>query len=319
MPEIKPDTKIASDAIALIGIDWGSSHVRVFGLGADGTILQRAHHALGLKAMKDHDFGETLAAMIAPLKATNAPIIISGMAGARGGWVEVPYAQAPITLSALAAHQIELTADQKGERLSRHRVFIAGGLCLRVNLKDGARFDVMRGEETQILGYLSQLATGLETLILPGTHSKWAKVSSNRVRDFSTFFTGDLYASLKDHPILVGSTPQIDDDGAFLCGVEASIDPHLLTSLFTVRTTVLKGDLEPSMTRSYLSGLLIGTELRQGAALGYGGPYALLGSDALNALYTKAILTLGWDAPWVGDTDALTAAGLFARFLSIQG
>src|SRR5207253_2700905 len=114
------------------------------------------------------------------------PILMSGMIGARQGWVEAPYAQCPAGLPEIASAIVTIEARTLG----------ALGLVpgVRVDYPDGAP-DVMRGEETQILGALTAMARSDGVFVLPGTHSKWARIKAGRIESFATYMTGEIFGA----------------------------------------------------------------------------------------------------------------------------
>jgi 2-dehydro-3-deoxygalactonokinase len=201
---------------------------------------------------------------------------MSGMVGSRQGWVEVPYVQCPAGFDEIAAKLVKVAwADREG--------WIVPGL----SCSDTAGVpDVMRGEETQILG------CGVDgTICLPGTHSKWVQVKKARIERFSTSMTGEVYAVLRQHSILGRMMEEgTPDAAAFAEGVARSGEAGgLLHHLFGVRTRGLMGDLSAAASASYLSGILIGHELRSQDAK----QVHLLGAPALAALYQQAAAVLG--------------------------
>jgi 2-dehydro-3-deoxygalactonokinase len=198
---------------------------------------------------------------------------MSGMVGSRQGWKEAPYVQCPAGFDEIAAELVEV----------RQGVWIVPGLACR----DSAGVpDVMRGEEVQVLG------AGQDGLIcLPGTHSKWVEVKKGRIERFSTFMTGEVYAVLKQHSILGRMmAEERPDAGAFAEGVGRSGEAGgLLHHLFGVRTRGLMAELGAAASASYLSGILIGHELRSQDAK----QFHLLGAPALASLYQQAAAALG--------------------------
>ena len=260
----------------MIAIDWGTSSFRAYRLDDSGGILEQRESPDGILAVPPGRFPAALARNIDGWNGT--PILMSGMVGSRQGWVEVPYVQAPAGLDAIASHL--------------HRVDEATWIVPGVSFVDESGVpDVMRGEETQILGVLDEL--GEESLVcLPGTHSKWAKVHGGRITAFRTYFTGELFAVLKGHSLLgrmmQDGTP---DERAFSEGVDRSADDGgLLHHLFGVRTRGLFGELDAGKAPSYLSGLLIGHELRSAPR---GARVHFLGARDLSALYARAAALLG--------------------------
>ena len=129
----------------------------------------------------------------------------------------------------------------------------------------GGRRDVMRGEETQILG--AQPGSGRRLIVLPGTHCKWVLIEDGRIQDFVTFMTGEMYGALRRHTILARLMPDSDEAAeveaaqrSFAAGVSASLngEPRLMQSLFSILARGLFDDLAPELAPAYLSGLLIG-------------------------------------------------------------
>lgn len=258
----------------MIAVDWGTSSFRAYRLGKDGEIVESRAAPVGILSVAPGKFPETLESQIGGWD--EAPIVMSGMVGSRQGWVEAPYVPCPAGFA-------EIAAALKEVRWKNRRAWIVPG----VSCRDAAGVpDVMRGEETQILG------CGVEgTICLPGTHSKWVEVKGGRIERFSTFMTGEVYAVLKQHSIL-GRMMQDGkpDAGAFADGVRRSGEAGgLLHHLFGVRTRGLMGELGPAASSSYLSGLVIGHELRSQDAK----QLSLLGTPELAALYQQAAAALG--------------------------
>lgn len=168
------------------------------------------------------------------------PIIISGMAGSTIGWREAPYLRCPVDISQIAEGRLAFEA--RGLEIS-----IVAGLQT-VNPLGAA--DVMRGEELQLLGWLQDDGTDSEQarlIALPGTHNKWALLSKDRIETFVTALTGELFALLKNHSVLITdrNTSEFDEE-VFLQGVAAIErlgDAHLLHALFSTRSRQVLGDL----------------------------------------------------------------------------
>jgi 2-dehydro-3-deoxygalactonokinase len=238
------------------------------------------------------------------MQAPGALCLISGMAGSRQGWQEAPYCPCPAGFAELGQHLLWL---QPG------RMALVPGLsCLGADALSTP--DVMRGEEVQIFGALHMAGRDRATLVLPGTHSKWVQVQGGRVTRFQTFMTGEVFALMSQHSIL-GKTLDLNgafNESAFLQGVDQSQHAgSMLHHLFAVRTLGLFDRLSAAQLPSYLSGLLIGEELRsQSLSPAQDGPVILIGSDALTLRYTLALQHLGIDCQSHGAE--ATWAGLFA-------
>jgi len=258
----------------VIAVDWGTSSLRCYRLDAQGKIIEARASADGILNVPAGRFPDVLQRQIAGWSET--PIVMRGMVGSRQGWKEAPYVQCPAGFDEIAAKLVEV----------RQGAWIVPGLTCR----DSAGVpDVMRGEETQILGCGAQ-----GTLCLPGTHSKWVEVKNGRIERFSTYMTGEAYAVLRQHSILGRMIEEgKPDERAFAQGVERAGDEGgLLHHLFGVRTRGLMGELGAGAAASYLSGIVIGHELRaQGTR-----QFSVLGTAELAARYQRAASVLGMEA-----------------------
>ena len=288
----------------MIAVDWGTSSFRAYRLDASGAVLEQRNAAVGLLTCQGN-FEPMLAQQLAGW--SDELIVMAGMIGSRNGWREVPYVACPAGLAEIAAGMLLVAAAS----LPGRRIFIAPGLSHR---PDAGAPEVMRGEETQLLGLFDELrGAGLQTVCLPGTHSKWATVGGGRISAFHTAMTGELYAVLKQHSLLGAlmdhdAGAAVEDVPAFELGVRTSRDAGgLLSHLFSVRTRGLLGELSATQLPSYLSGLLIGHEL-QGLLAGAQHVH-LIGSEALVQRYRRALGLSGVDAQLHGE--ALAARGLY--------
>lgn len=285
----------------MIGIDWGSSGFRAYRMAADGTVLERRVAASGIVSLTPTDYAAVLQQQIGDwLQADPAAnVLLSGMVGSRQGWREVPYAECPASLADLSGKLCPV--ELGGGRLAH----IVPGLSCRN--KDGIP-DVMRGEETQIFGL--DLA-GDVTICLPGTHSKHVQVRGGRITGFATAMTGEVFALLSSHGLIAAmlqaeNGPDLDT-AAFEAGLALSGQPGgLLHHLFSVRTRRLFNELSAAAATHYLSGILIGHELR---ATAWAGKVVIVGTGVLTMRYRKAFAFLGMDAD-VAPEDA-AATGLY--------
>jgi len=246
-----------SDA-ALIGMDWGTSSLRAFLIGNDGTVIDMISTSLGIMHVEDRDFDSVFHDLLRDWLAERAlPVVASGMITSRNGWVETPYLSVPSGINelacALVAHESSMGVQLR---------FVTG----MTTDHDGAP-DVMRGEETQIAG-ASAAGLGDGVYVMPGTHSKWITVENDKISDYMTYMTGELFGSLKSHTILgaLMSAGPFNEDG-YRLGVQAGLssDGNLLHELFQVRTKPLFGIISEDMSADYLSGMLIGAEIRYAA------------------------------------------------------
>jgi 2-dehydro-3-deoxygalactonokinase len=278
----------------MIAVDWGTSSFRAFRLNANGAVTARVETAFGIMQVQNAGFAETLRDTIAPwLAEGETKVLMSGMIGSRQGWVEAPYCPCPAGAAELAA-QLQ-PVPFKGAEVS-----IVPGL----SAQDASGVpEVMRGEETQIIG---AAANGL--VCLPGSHAKWVRVTQGRIEGFATYLSGEAFAAIRTGTILGRMmTDGPHDPAAFAEGLARSGQPgHLLHHLFGVRALGLFGRLADAASASYLSGLLIGTEIR--AAMPEPAAVTLLGAPALCDLYATAIASCGGTAS-IGPSDC-AAAGL---------
>lgn len=281
-----------------ISCDWGTSSFRLYLVQvSDGSILYSIQEGMGVKAVHElwqqkaehprlHYFLQYLEGRIEMLAKVSGqdlsrlPVLISGMASSSIGMLELPYADLPFSLSGrdLLARRVS------PEHLARH-IWLFSGL-------KGPN-DVMRGEESQLVGLATHFNAEAGVVILPGTHSKHVYIENDAVTAFHTYMTGEFFALLNEHSILRHSLAESDskeDTGWFEKGVIAGRDQHVLNAAFHVRTNALLHGVLPGQNRSYLSGLLIGSEL---SMLPADVPVYLCGGGHLADPYQKALAALG--------------------------
>lgn len=294
-------------------VDWGTTNFRAWLVGADGTVLDRRDAAQGIMQVPAGGFPSALDGQVGDWRSAHSdlPVLMSGMVGSRQGWAEAPYLSCPADAEALAGALFEVPGAAG--------VWIVPGVSYRA--PDG-RHDVIRGEEVQIFGALGDRARGRQIFCLPGTHSKWAAVEDGRIEWFATSMTGEVYSVLADHSILgrlmddVGQGGASQDgasqDGAsFRQGLELAAEPGgLLNHLFAVRAEGLFGAVPETGLRSYLSGILIGHEVRALCDIARPeGPVTLIGRPDVTRLYAEAIGLAGPSTQVVTSQDA-TLKGL---------
>ncbi len=276
----------------LIGLDWGTSSLRAYRIAADGRVLSRRESQRGILTVLAGAFDEAMAEAASDwlVAEPSLPVLASGMIGSRQGWREAAYAECPAGADELARGLVKVEGP-----LAR-AVHIAPGLSTR---GAGSVPDVMRGEETQILGELAARGTDRGRFVLPGTHSKWVEVVDGRITGFATYMTGEVFDVLRRHSILgrlMQDAPP--DPEAFRRGLDharhgAGCGPgRLLHDLFGARTLGLMGDLPETALASWLSGLLIGAEITATAGTD-SEPVVILGSGVLTRLYADAAAHLG--------------------------
>lgn len=265
--------------MGLLAVDWGTTNCRAYLLDGAGRALRQTSSGLGILSVPQGAFPDVLSAIQRDLDA-DGPVLIAGMAGSNRGWFEAPYVTAPATAHAIAAAALAVPGARN--------VWILPG----VRMGPPHRADVMRGEETQILG------AGMDegALCLPGTHTKWARVSGGTIASFSTTMAGEIFQLLRKHSILSGSLPPepsaAPDTDGFLAGLAAAKQGRFLGSAFGVRPMALLDGRPPAWCEGYLSGLVIGTDVRE-AALEPGSAVTVVGADLLARLYADALRAAG--------------------------
>ena len=290
--------------ITLIAADWGTSNLRIWGINHQGHVINTINNGKGMAALIPSEFEPYLISLIESWlpKEGNAkcPIIICGMAGAKTGWKEAAYLKAPCPpINKKKIIQVE-TDDQ------RISVSIVPGIM------QTSPPDVMRGEETQIAGYLSKNPDFDGIICLPGTHTKWVHISANEIVSFKTFMTGDIFLSLSERSILKNSVQSNDfDSTSFLEAFEDTYsNPALLSSkLFGLRAADLLENTSTKFLKSKLSGYLIGCELAGAKSYWLGQNIILIGNNYLCILYQKALKKLGLNAT-IENTQTVTLNGL---------
>ena len=286
----------------LLGIDWGSTNRRAYLMDADGQCLRSCQDGHGILSERGR-FAESLDALRHTLDVgPDVRVILSGMVGSAQGWRDAGYLDCAVPLADLPQHLVP--AGPPG-------CFIVPGYCYR-----GQTVDVMRGEETQLLGALA-LGMGDGMVVLPGTHSKWSLLRGGQLARWSTYMTGELFAMLSHGGTLasiINGADARDDAEAFAAGVDFARQKLALShALFTVRARVVSGAMPAASARSFTSGLLIGTEFVSALDGGLAGAtLALVGSADLSARYATAARLFGIDAVAV-DPDAAYCAAL-SRF-----
>ncbi|CAJ0817931.1 2-dehydro-3-deoxygalactonokinase [Ralstonia flaminis] len=310
---IAQENTVDTDAVApaLVAVDWGTSSFRAAIVRADGTILRSMSAGKGIAKIPGRDFSQAFRQLLSSWEAELAslPIYLCGMVGSRQGWVETTYQECPAGFEDIARGTTRCKIDGMELR------FIPG-LHRYDNV---AGHDVMRGEETQVIGGMT---LGRERIVVtPGTHSKWILTEGQSVRHFRTFMTGDIFAAMRGHTILAhsmdeGSTLASPGEVSFEQGVRQGFRTNaLMGELFSVRTRSLFS--EPGFhAASYLSGLLIGSEFASGVALYPAATregVTVIGSAALMPFYVRAAQCLGIDTEVVDGEASVLGCYRLAR------
>ena len=287
-----------------IAVDWGTSNLRAWAMSGSGTMLAEAASDQGMGKLSRDGFEPALRALVGDWLRDATPVIACGMVGSRQGWAEAAYAAVPC-----APLPDGLTRPD-----TALNVHIIPGL------KQTEPPDVMRGEETQIAGFLALNPGWDGVLCLPGTHSKWAHVSAGEVVSFQTCMTGDLFAAICGHTVLKHSTGDGWDDDAFAAGLDASLSrpERLAARLFSLRAEGLLTGLGTSAATARLSGLLIGAELAATKPYWLGQQVAVIGAGRLAGHYVRALSLQGVPATQA-QGDRATLAGLTAAYRRLKG
>jgi 2-dehydro-3-deoxygalactonokinase len=326
-PDLLSSQTNAMDDAALIGLDWGSSHLRAYLLRADGTLVEARSSDAGASrlavgtapAERAALFERHLRELIADWLVPGRPMIACGMVGSAHGWREAAYVPCPVDLNEVHRH---LSLVRGSDGLELH---IVPGVSHRPS---GHAPDVMRGEETQVIGVLARDSTWAagSSIVLPGTHSKWVRIVDGKLVSFATWMTGELFDILRSHSVLSRSLADSSDldAEAFERGIAASRDARgsdLSHLLFGVRTLHLFGERTPRALADYLSGLLIGHELASGLARSPAElPLVLVGDERLCIRYQLALQGFGRRASAVVVDSVASGLAVIARSCGlIQG
>ena len=316
--------------LAWVAVDWGSSNLRAWALDANGKVLAKAGSERGMLSLAASDYEATLLTTIGawlPAKG-HVPVRICGMAGARQGWQEAAYLPVPARLDDLARGAVRPAVEDP-----RLDVALLPGLCQHPD-EAGRRFDVMRGEETQLAGLAAREGDISGPVCLPGTHAKWARLEAGTITRFATFLTGELYSLLAGQSVLRHSLKDgqggndLSEPGcreAFMAAVQevAAAPEQFASRLFGLRAAdllddgLLDGGLPTGQARgarlaARLSGLVIGLELA-GARVGLaeGERVTLVGAETLCARYALALESLGIESRRLdGEAAVLDGLGL---------
>jgi 2-dehydro-3-deoxygalactonokinase len=286
---------------AYVAVDWGTSSFRLWLVDRKGDILGERRSDEGMMAAAKLGFAFVLQSHLDAVGAANdLPVVICGMAGARQGWVEAGYIETPARLGSILEQAVSVPGRSRDIR-------ILPGIAQR----DRNAPDVMRGEETQLLGSLGLDATAEAVVCMPGTHSKWARVSGGTVERFATFMTGELFSVVSRETILshaVAGADDAEDIEPFKSAVLAAFEAPAFSAnlLFQVRSSQLLFGGKPSSARERISGTLIGTELAAGLAENASRTgITLVASGRLKRLYQLAFETLSVSVRSIDAEDAV--------------
>lgn len=290
-----------------IAADWGSSNLRLWAMGADGTVLEERTSDKGMGQLAPSEFEGVLIDLASDWLTSAATVVACGMVGSRQGWVEAPYQTVPCSVCPRQMAMAPVSRD---------------GLNVHVipGIRQTNPADVMRGEETQIAGFLA-LNEGWDGVIcLPGTHTKWVHVSAGEVVSFQTLMTGEIFALLSGQSVLRHSIADCGwDSDAFDEAMSQTISrPEALAGrLFSIRAEQLVHDTDTVTLRARLSGLLVGAELAATKPYWLGQNVAMIGAEAISMPYMAGLAAQGVLAQRM-DATQMTLAGLKAAYATMK-
>ena len=267
-------------ANGFIAVDWGTTNRRAYRLDSTGERTGEFEDSKGVLSVPEGGFEKAIAEIRERLG--DLPMLLAGMVGSNRGWIEVPYVPCPIGIDELVS-KLKWASDREA---------IVPG----VSYVGQGRADVMRGEEVQLLGGVAAGTVHRDSLVChPGTHNKWALLSGGLIQTFGTVMTGELFGLLKDHSILAELLQgPVEVNEAFRKGVRYALDREMLpAALFEARAAVLLGQMKREDAPSYVSGLLIGTDVGIGLMWPLAARIGVMGRKELTRLYAAAVEEAG--------------------------
>lgn len=286
-----------------VALDWGTTNLRGWAMSDAGLVLAEATSDKGMGKLTPDAFEDALLDMAGDWITGPIMAIACGMVGARQGWTEAQYAQVPCDV-------IPDSFTRAPTRTPGLSVFIIPGIS------QSSPADVMRGEETQIAGFLALNPGWDGVLCLPGTHTKWCHISAGEVVSFQTFMTGDMFAALSAHTVLRHSIADTGwDEGAFAEALDDALSrpEKMAARLFSLRAEGLLHGMSNETARARLSGTLIGAELAAAKPYWLGQNIGIIGAGKVADLYALALESQGAHAR-IADNDDVTLNGLKAAY-----
>ena len=289
-----------------IAADWGTTHMRAWAIGKEDKVLAFRESNEGMKDLQQNEFEPVLLRLIESwLDNTKITTVMScGMVGAKQGWVETPYLKTPCV--PIDNNQLT-TANTLDKRIIVHLV---------PGVMQNHPADIMRGEETQIAGFINKNQDFNGVVCLPGTHSKWVNINEGQITSFKTFMTGELFGVITNHTLIRHSTSikgwiqESFEDGIH----EGFNNPGLIASnLFSLRAESIVNNLGRDQARSTLSGLLLGVELNGTQIYWKNNDVTLIGSELLSNNYNQGLKVLGGQSQSFS-VEAATLSGLSSAY-----
>ena len=289
-----------------IAADWGTTHMRAWAIGEEDKVLAFRESNEGMKDLQQNEFEPVLLRLIESwLDNTKITTVMAcGMVGAKQGWVETPYLKTPCV--PIDNNQLT-TANTLDKRIIVHLV---------PGVMQNHPADIMRGEETQIAGFINKNQDFNGVVCLPGTHSKWVNINEGQITSFKTFMTGELFGVITNHTLIRHSTSikgwiqESFEDGIH----EGFNNPGLIASnLFSLRAESIVNNMGPDQARSTLSGLLLGVELNGAQIYWKNNDVTLIGSELLSNNYNQGLKVLGGQSQSFS-LEAATLSGLSSAY-----
>ena len=298
------------ERVAWIAVDWGASNLQIWAMDDAHDFLAERSLTQDMGGLECMQFESALLQIIDEFLVAGrvTPVICCGMVGAKHGWVEVDYITVPSRPPSGAC------ATRVPSNDARIDVRIVPGM------KQVAQPDVMWGEETQVAGFLREQPKFDGVLVMPGTHSKWVRISAGEIVSFQTFITGEIYALLAHQSVLKHSIAVTGwDDIAFEVALAETISrpESAAAKLFSLRAASLVGDQSAEVARARLSGLLIGLELAATRPYWLGQNLAVVAATNVGEIYAKALSLQGLQAQ-VYDARLMMRRGLIAAYSTMK-
>lgn len=302
--------------ISWLAIDWGTTNFRAFAMNDNGESVDKIERELGLLQIQNQQFDTQLKTLLKDwlVDFEHLPLFLGGMVGSKRGWVDAGYATAPLLLSKLSHKGVQFAASWGA------LITIIPGVSYQ---NEHQQYDVMRGEEVQLMGALDTTQSANFLAVLPGTHSKHVLIENGELQHFSTFMTGELYSLLSKQSILgrgfnCNANNQVSD--AFYRGVREGQTEQITHRLFLTRTHRLFGNIDHDEVLDYLSGLLIGNELKallpvyQQFKVNQSMPICIIGGEKISQRYILACDELGIENKFIdGDECFISGMSTFRR------
>jgi 2-dehydro-3-deoxygalactonokinase len=293
-----------------IAADWGTTHMRAWAIGEEDNVLAFRESNEGMNDLQQNEFEPVLLRLIESwLDDTKVTTVMAcGMVGAKQGWIETPYLKTPCV--PLDNYQLT-TANTHDKRIKVHLV---------PGVMQHHPADIMRGEETQIAGFINKNIDFNGVVCLPGTHTKWANIQEGQITSFKTFMTGELFGVISSHTLIRHSTSIKGwNQESFEEGVhEGFKNPVSIASdLFSLRAESIVNDLDRDQARSILSGLLLGVELNGAQTFWENSKVIIIGSPLLSNNYHQGLKILGGKSQ-LFSLETATLSGLSSAFRELN-